>query len=149
MKLKIRSMEDFLAGLMFIAFGVAALVIAQNYTYGTTMRMGPGYFPTWLGFILIGLGSWIVVMGLNTDGPKVLRPALRPLLMISLAFLGYGLVIENFGFVAAIVAIVVLSSLSTPDWRWKEVVISTVVLAVGSVLLFIELLGLPFQLWGR
>ena len=45
----VRSPKDFVAGLMFIAIGIAAIVIASNYTLGTAARMGPGYFPRILG----------------------------------------------------------------------------------------------------
>ncbi len=46
MKLAFRSNKDFWAGLMFAGTGAAAMFIARNYPFGTTLRMGPGYFPT-------------------------------------------------------------------------------------------------------
>ena len=52
----IRHPKDFFAGLLFIAFGIAAIVIGSNYALGTAARMGPGYFPRILGILLIALG---------------------------------------------------------------------------------------------
>ena len=52
----IRHPKDFFAGLLFIAFGIAAIAIGSNYPLGTAARMGPGYFPRILGILLIALG---------------------------------------------------------------------------------------------
>jgi hypothetical protein len=60
MKLRIANGKDFWAGLMFVAFGLAFLVVAQNYSIGTAVRMGPAYFPTVLGGMLAVLGGVIL-----------------------------------------------------------------------------------------
>lgn len=54
--------RDGAAGLAFFVFGIGFAVLALNYPLGTTMRMGPGYFPVVLGLILAGLG---LVVGLG------------------------------------------------------------------------------------
>ena len=53
----IRHPKDFLAGLIFVAFGIAAIVLGSGYPLGTAARMGPGYFPRILGILLIVLGG--------------------------------------------------------------------------------------------
>lgn len=53
--------KDVLSGLMFIAFGMVALYYGQRLALGTPVRMGPGYVPRMLSFILLGLGSIIVL----------------------------------------------------------------------------------------
>ena len=45
--------KDLLSGLMFIAFGMAALYFGQKLALGTPVRMGPGYVPRMLAFILL------------------------------------------------------------------------------------------------
>src|ERR1700761_3883058 len=54
--------KDFLSGLMFIAFGLVALYFGQHLALGTSVRMGPGYVPHMLAFILLGLGLVISVI---------------------------------------------------------------------------------------
>ena len=71
MQLKIRSKEDFYAGLMFIGFGVLAVVVARNYPMGSAMRMGPGYFPTYLGGLLVFMGSVITYRSLRVAGDGI------------------------------------------------------------------------------
>ena len=38
----IRHPKDFFSGLIFVAFGLAAIIIGSNYSLGTEARMGPG-----------------------------------------------------------------------------------------------------------
>jgi hypothetical protein len=62
--MKITNGKDFWAGLMFVAFGLAFMIIAaENYSMGTAVRMGPAYFPTVLGGILAVLGGFILFNG--------------------------------------------------------------------------------------
>lgn len=53
--------KDLLSGLMFIAFGIGALYFGQKLALGTPVRMGPGYVPHMLSFIMLSLGSIIVL----------------------------------------------------------------------------------------
>jgi len=57
--MKITNGKDFWAGLMFIAFGLGFMLVAQNYAMGNAVRMGPAYFPTVLGGMLAVLGAAI------------------------------------------------------------------------------------------
>jgi len=58
--MKITNGKDFWAGLMFIAFGLAFMFVAQNYAMGNAVRMGPAYFPTVLGGMLAVLGAAVL-----------------------------------------------------------------------------------------
>ena len=55
MKLEFRNNKDFWAGMMLIGIGAAAMFIARDYRFGSALRMGPGFFPTILGGILIAV----------------------------------------------------------------------------------------------
>ena len=49
----IRSTKDFWSGLIYICLGSSAMIIAQDYSMGTAVKMGPAYFPTILGGLLV------------------------------------------------------------------------------------------------
>ena len=51
---------DFYSGAIFVAFGAAFAAASSQYTVGTLLRMGPGYFPRLLGIILAVMGLAIV-----------------------------------------------------------------------------------------
>ncbi len=146
-KVRIRSQEDFWAGLMFIGFGVLALVVAHDYPMGSAVRMGPGYFPTYLGAISIVIGAITIGNAYRFDGEGLGRWGWRALLWLSTAFAGFGLLIEGAGFVPALVALIIASSLAGRDTRPWELALLIVVLIAGSVGLFIYGLELPYRLF--
>jgi hypothetical protein len=45
MALSIRHPKDFWTGVIYIAFGLAAIIIGRDYEMGTATKMGPAYFP--------------------------------------------------------------------------------------------------------
>jgi hypothetical protein len=147
-KLSIKSQEDFLAGLMFIGFGIFAIVVARDYPMGSAMRMGPGYFPTYLGAIMIVIGAIITAISTRIQGGKVTGLAWRPLIALFAAFLVYGLAMENnLGFIPSIAIVVIISSFSIRDFRPLELAILTAVLVLGTTGLFIWGLELPYPLF--
>jgi len=148
--LKITSQEDFWAGMMFIGFGAVAIFIAQDYPFGTTSRMGPGYFPTWLGIIMIVLGLAVAATGFKVQGEGVGKFAWKAMFLLSVAFAFFGWSIDHIGFIPAMFVLIVLSALAGRDFRFKEVMLMSVVLIFGAWALFIKGLELPFPLfWWR
>jgi hypothetical protein len=149
---KIKSQEDFWAGLMFIGFGLTAIVVATDYPMGSAMRMGPGYFPTYLGAIMIVLGAIIAFRSTVVKGEGIRAFGWRGLFFLSLAFFSYGLMIDNFdlGFIPSIAAVVLLSALAGREFRLVETLLLMAVLVAGTTALFIYGLGLPYPLlWWR
>lgn len=144
--MKLRSQRDFGAGLMFIGFGVAAILIARDYPMGTAMRMGPGYFPTYLGVLMIVIGAVMTGRGFRVEGERIGQVGWRPLLWLAAAFAAFGLLIEGAGFVFALLALIVASSLAGRDTRPLELMVLILVLIAGSIGLFIYGLELPYRL---
>lgn len=148
--MKIKGQEDFWAGVMFMGFGLLAIYLSQDYPFGTTSRMGPGYFPTWLGICMLVLGAAISVSGLRNAGEVIGKWAWRPMVLLSIGFVVFGWAIDHLGFVLATAALIILGAASGKEWNTKEVAIMTVVLIVGSWALFIWGLELPYPLfWWR
>jgi hypothetical protein len=145
--LKIKNAEDFWAGLMFIGFGVLAVFIARDYAMGSAMRMGPGYFPTYLGALMVIIGAILTGRAFRVKGEGIGRWGWRPLLWLSAAFAAFGLLIEEAGFVLALLALIVASSLAGRDTRGVELLLLIAVLITGSVALFVYGLELPYRLF--
>ena len=152
MRFKIKSQEDFWAGIMFMGFGLLAIVVARDYPFGSTMRMGPGYFPTCLGGIMMFLGAIIAFRSRSVEGEGIRRFGWRGLIFLSLAFGTYGFLIDNMdiGFVISIAAVVILSTMASREFNWKESLFLTAVLVLGTVVVFIWGLDMPYPLfWWR
>jgi hypothetical protein len=149
-QLKIRNPEDFWAGLLFVAFGLIAVVVSRDYPMGSAMRMGPGYFPTMLGGLMIVMGAIVSLLSLRTVGPPLRAFPWKPTIMLSLGFLVFGWGIDHVGFVPALFGCIVLCAAAGQTFRWKEVLIMSVILIAGAVGVFIYGIELPYPLfWWR
>jgi hypothetical protein len=132
---------------MFLAFGVGFAWVAQNYQMGTSVRMGPAYFPTVLGGLLAVLGIVIVLQSLVSAGPPVAKFYFRPLVLIVVAVVLFGILLKPLGLVLSVAVLVGLGAFGGFEFKSKEVAILYVVLAIFSVLVFVKGLGLPIPVW--
>jgi hypothetical protein len=135
----IKHEKDFWSGVMFIIFGALFAVIAQNYDMGTAQRMGPAYFPTILGGLLVVLGIIIVMKGFGhtAEDHKVERFYAGPIFWVLGSVVVFGLTLRWLGFVIAIVLLVAISSLGSHESKWKEVIALSVGMAILTYLVFI------------
>jgi hypothetical protein len=154
----IKSQKDFFSGLMFLVVGLGFAVGAYGYGMGDGARMGPGYFPRMLGILLAILGSLITFKALTVataDGEKVGKWAWKPIVFILGANLVFGLLLGGLpsiklpamGMIAAIYALVIISSFAGDRVKMTEVLILATILSVGSYLAFIVLLKLQIPVW--
>ena len=146
MNVRIRSPRDFFAGAIFLLFGLCAVLVGRDYPMGTAFHMGSGYFPIVLGALLLILGAGICIKSLVITGEKLETIGLRPLLLVLLAIGAFATSVDSIGLVAATVLMTVIGAAASPESRWREVVVLTLVLLGLSVGAFTYGLGLPFKL---
>ena len=146
--MRIRNPTDFWTGLIFGGFGLFAAVYAgAYYKLGTAVRMGPGYFPTWVGGLVALLGLALALRSLKVDGPPLPRVRLRPILFVLGGSLAFGYFLKPLGLVLATILLVVISAAGGHEFRWREVLALAIGLAAFAVGVFVYGLGLPFPLW--
>jgi putative tricarboxylic transport membrane protein len=143
----IRNPKDFLAGLIFVAFGVAAIVLGSAYPLGTAARMGPGYFPRILGILLIVLGGALALRALRLKGTPLPGWKWRPVLVILLSVVVFGIVLTRIGLVLSTVGLIVAASVASHEFRPKEALISGILLAALAAGVFVYGLKLVIPLW--
>ena len=156
--MNIKSQKDFFSGLMFMGVGLAFAWGATTYSVGQGARMGPGYFPLYLGVLMTILGAAITFSSLvveSVGGDKVGKWAWKPLFFIILANLVFGILLAGLpslkipaaGLIVAIYALVFISSMAETGWRVKNTFILATILAAGSYVAFVMALKLQFQVW--
>lgn len=139
-----------LAGFLFVAFGAAALWLAQGYPYGTATRMGAGFVPVALGWCLIALGGAIALSGaLAKADNAVPQSDARPLLFLLLGVAAFALLLESAGLIAAIFACVGVARLAERPYRARESAVLASGLAFAGAAIFVYGLGLPIPLVPR
>jgi putative tricarboxylic transport membrane protein len=146
-----RAVPDILAGLIFVAFGLAFAVTSLSYELGTPLRMGPGYFPLVLGGILVLLGLLIVGKGFisGSDAEERLGSVpWRALFLIVLAVLFFGLTVRGLGLVPATAVTALLTALAS----YRTGILAAVAIAAGltvlCVLVFLVALQLRLPMFG-
>src|SRR5256885_16194925 len=107
--LHILARKNVLAGLMFIAIAALGLWMSRDYPIGTALRMGTGYVPRLLCWILMGLGAAILVQGLREkDAPP--EPTswrqLMPIVVVTTSLAAFPFAIEQLGPVLSILLLV-------------------------------------------
>jgi hypothetical protein len=147
MALKIRSMKDFSAGLMFIGIGGLFALGANQYPMGTAVRMGPAYFPSILGWGTVALGLFVLIQAFLTDEEPPTKTAWRPLIMVLGAVTAFAALINTGGLITATVALIILAALGGHEFKWKEAIASAVILSITVWAIFDKALGLPFKLF--
>jgi hypothetical protein len=141
--------QDVLGGLLLVVFGVLGLIFGASLDMGTARRMGPGFFPRLLSWLVILLGVTLAAMGARTAGEGVTRIAWRPLILVSAAVMAFWLLIDRAGLVAATVAVVMIGGLAGREAKLLEIGLLAIAMAIGTALLFVHALNLPLPLWGR
>ena len=143
-----RNARDLLAGCMFLAFGLAFLVLARDYQLGSARRMGPAYFPVVLSLILIAIGLATMTRALLVAGPPIRDVAGKSLAFVTAAVVLFGLAVQGAGLGIATVALVLVSALASRSFRLWPTLSLALALAAFCILVFIVGLGLPFPALG-
>ena len=146
MKIALRSNKDFWAGIMLIVTGAASIFVARDYPFGSTMRMGPGYFPSMLGAILALFGIYVTITGLRRGEKIAVHCSLRALVVLSLSLVAFGFLMTYAGFLPALAVLIFGSASAGREFKFVEVLLLTVILTGLSVAVFIWGLGLPYPL---
>ena len=143
--MRIRSSQDFVTGLLFIVVGLAALWIGADYAMGTAQRPGTGVLPRILAWCLIGCGSLLWIKALLSDGPGLGQWAWRTLILIPLALVAFSVLIDRAGLIVAMLASMTLAALGTPQTRWGEYALFSIIMLVIGVGMFVYGLGMPVR----
>jgi hypothetical protein len=145
----VRSPKEFWAGLMYAGFGGAAVLIARDYGMGTSSRMGPAYFPTVLGALLLLIGIASIVRSCFAKGEPIGAIAWKAMALVTLATVLFGAMLRPLGLIAALVALILVSAAASVKFRfeWRALAMMGG-LVVFCVLVFVKGLGLPVALLG-
>jgi len=147
--MQLRNKQDFWSGVMFIALGLGFAMQATKYTMGTAARMGPGYFPFWLGIVLAMIGAIVTIGSLAPRATEttVDRFDFRIVALVVGSVILYGFLLRPLGVYLSVFILVVVSSFASHEFSWKVAVANAIFLVLFSYFAFIKGLGLIFPLW--
>lgn len=146
--MEIRNQKDFGAGLMYMVIGVFFAYMATQYQMGTPAKMGPGYFPFWIGVLLTAIGLLVLVGSLRAKAPIEKIPAFnwKIIGLITGSVVLYGVLLPIMGFAFSILVLVFMSASASHEFNWKGTLVNAIALAGSTYLVFVMGLKLQFPL---
>jgi len=144
----IKSTQEFGAGLFLIAVACFFLWQALELPRGSLRAMGPGMLPQSLAVMLAVGGIGLVLTSIFTKGPALERWSLRGPFFIFGGIVLFSLLIRTCGLAVAGPVSMIFGTMASPEFRWKESVIFSIILTSVCVLLFKVLLRLPIPVIG-
>jgi hypothetical protein len=148
--MQIKSQKDFWSGLMFIVVGIAFAWGSLNYSFGSSARPGPAYFPFGLGVLMAVLGTLVLFGALTVeteDGDPIGSWAWRPLVIMVVALVFFGFALPKLGMVITLPLLIIIVSLAGDEFHWKDAVLNAAILTVMSWVVFVKGLGLTIPVW--
>lgn len=138
-----------------VACGAIFVVTAALFAYGTTdlpmgssIRMGPGYFPLMLAVIMGVLGFIILFQGFGHEPSPIGGIPWRGLLFILAGPIIFGLTVRGLGLAPAVGLVAAIAALASS--RATPLMIASIVIGLVAfcVIVFSYGLGLPYALIG-
>ena len=141
--------KDFWTGVIYIAVGLCAFVMARNYTLGSAARMGPGYFPTVVALLLVLVGASIVARSFLRAGAMIDHIAWKPMLLVLGSITAFGFLINRAGLIVAAAILVLGCAAASDRFRLGLVpLLGLVALIAFCAGLFVIGMGIPMPLVG-
>jgi hypothetical protein len=140
--------KDFWTGIIYIASGSSALIIARDYGLGSARKMGPAFFPGILSILLIVIGLISLARSFIRTGTPVGRLTFKGLLLVTGATLVFGLTVRGAGLIIAMPALVIISAYASRQFNWRTSVAMAIVLTASCILIFVKGLGIPLPVLG-
>lgn len=149
MSLRSINMTDATTGVLLTLAAIFFGWQTTSLEIGTSLRMGPGYFPMILSALLLLLGLIILAKSLRGPvGEPFGRLAWRGMLFILPAPVFFGLTVRGLGFVPALFVTTLIAAQASARMKPLPALVLAVLVTILSTLVFSYALGLPFRRFG-
>lgn len=139
---------DLAAGVLFVVIGAAFGLTSLGLEMGSTLRMGPGYFPMLLSILLVLLGLAVCVTAFGSVHIAAEPYAWRGMVFILGAPVFFGLTVRGLGFVPSLFLTTLLAAFAGLHLKPLQAVLLALAVTLFCTLVFSFALGLPFQRFG-
>jgi hypothetical protein len=141
--------KDMWLGFIYLLVGGVGLFIARSYSFGSTGRMGPGYFPSVIAVLLIGFGVLSLLRALRRRGERVDGLNVKGIVLITGSIVAFGALLRPLGVVIAIAVTALVSAAASSRFHlgWRNLAVMAALVAF-CVVVFVYGLGMPLPLIG-
>jgi hypothetical protein len=139
--------KDFLAGSLYMAFGLLGLWLGRSLETGTVSAMEAGYFPRLVCALLIAVGAALAAMSLTRAGETPERGRWRPFVFVTVSCLAFALLLKPLGLVLTLLISILLACIAGGRPRLVPFLLLSLVLIVANVGIFVIALRIAIPLW--
>lgn len=144
--IRITHPQDFWSGLMFLAFGALGAYLSSRFVFGALTKMGPGFLPTVLSYLLMTVGAFVTIRSFAFKGGGAIQPSrVRPQALIVAAIVLFALMIERVGLMPTVFVVLIVASFAAEEVKIRDAVVLGAAMSLACYLVFIVLLGLPLR----
>jgi len=143
--MKSKDTRDIIGGFSLVAIGLFAALHARRYNLGELQEMGPGYFPTALGILLIILGLFIAIPAFFREGTSI-TIEWKSLIWVMISIGVFALALTKAGLIVATILSVLAAAVPSKT-SWKSRLILAGCLAAIIYLVFLFGLGMVLPVW--
>ena len=140
-----RDLRDILAGIFVSIVGLFFAIVGTNYNFGTASRMGPGYMPVVLGWILFILGILIMLPAFFRKGERI-EVHWDSLLAATVSLVVFAFILNTLGvFLSTIISVLIASVPKRMHFGIRGII--AISIAVITSLIFIAGLEMSVSLF--
>lgn len=149
MRTAVITRKDFWTGVVYVVFGLGALLMARHYTFGSTAHMGPGYFPTAVALLLVAIGAVILARCFFTHGASTGGIVFKPIALVLGSTVAFGFLINRTGLIVAAVVLVLGCAAASDRFQleWKAL-LGMAALVAFCAIVFVVGMRIPMPLIG-
>ncbi|MBN9081464.1 MAG: tripartite tricarboxylate transporter TctB [Rhizobiales bacterium 62-17] len=140
--------SETIAGLLFVLIGAAFLIGSYGLSFGTWRKIGPGGFPAMVSVALIGMGLFVAIKSLRTNGGEPLSFQFGNIAVIVASIVVFGLTVRGAGLLPAVLACSLVSALASKPFRPLIMIAYGLFMGAACSLVFVKGLGMPVAIIG-
>ena len=139
---------DIAFGIVLILIATVALIEIRGLGSGTASNMGGGYVPRALSIFLLLMGLFYALRGFLLRRHVAIPPVgWKSLGLVVASISSFALTLETLGLFVATLLMTIFASLANNEYRWVEMIIFAIAMAIFTVIIFIVGLKLVLPVW--
>jgi hypothetical protein len=139
--------KDFLAGILYMTFGLLGLWLGRNLDPGAAEAMGAGFFPRLVCALLMAIGALLAAISFMRAGESIDRGKWRPFVFVTLSCLAFALLLYPLGLVLTLALTTVIARLADRNVRAIPLLVLCALLIIINVGIFVVGLRIAIPLW--
>ncbi len=141
--------RDLIAGIAFVVIGAAfGLNAWLSLRIGEAQSMGPGYFPVFLGLILVGFGAAIAFSAIGKPDESLGQVSWRGVALVTAGIVFFATTVRGLGMGPALSVATFLAARASGRLSLRGSLLLAVGLAAFCVVVFLYALRLPYPVIG-